>query len=67
MDFKSECTAGDTVESLAAEQAKAKASAEANGNGNGASSSSPQSFLHTLRRCDENGCQELVRAITRWG
>ena len=23
-------------------------------------------FVHTLRRCDEDGCMELVRARTTW-
>lgn len=55
VDFKAECKAGDTVESLATQLPDVT-----NGTGN------KLRFLHTLRRCDENGCVELVRARTTW-
>ncbi len=57
--------------------ASASADASANGNGNGHPSGGNGSghapaagqgvqYLHTLRRCDVAGCQELVRARTTW-
>jgi len=53
-DFKAECMAGDTIESLASRVVE-----DTNGTG-------VFRFIHTLRRCDENGCVELVRARTSW-
>jgi hypothetical protein len=45
------------------------AASSSNGNGHHAthsSSSSRPQYLHTLRRCDESGCYELVRCRTTW-
>lgn len=55
IDFKAECVSGNTVESLANPLCDIT-------NGNG----TKQQFLHSLRRCDESGCVELVRARTTW-
>ena len=60
LDYKSECLAGHTVESLAAPWEGGVAGlASSEGDGR-------TRFLHTLRRCDEEGCYELVRARTTW-
>lgn len=55
LDFKAECTAGNTIEAHCNPLGES-----ANGNG------SAQRFLHLLQRCDETGCTELVRARTTW-
>ena len=60
LDYKSECLAGQTVESLAAPWEGGVAGL-AGSEGDGRTR-----FLHTLRRCDEEGCYELVRARTTW-
>ncbi|CAL5224469.1 g7161 [Coccomyxa viridis] len=54
IDYKSECMAGQTVESLGSH-------IEEDTNGTGI-----RRFVHLLRRCDESGCYELVRARTTW-
>jgi hypothetical protein len=54
LDFKNECKAGNTVESLAAQQPAADGS------------DASMRLLHTLRRCDDAGCVELVRATSKW-
>jgi fatty acyl-ACP thioesterase A len=54
IDYKSECMAGQTVESIGS-----CTSEDTNGSG-------VLRFVHLLRRCDETGCHELVRARTTW-
>jgi fatty acyl-ACP thioesterase A len=60
LDYKSECLAGHTVESLAMEFEGEVAGLA------GSATDGRSRFLHTLRRCDEEGCYELVRARTTW-
>ncbi|KAK9844249.1 hypothetical protein WJX84_004939 [Apatococcus fuscideae] len=55
IDYKGECTAGDTIDSLGGELHDAEPCA-----GEG------RRFTHLLRKCDEKGCQELTRARTLW-
>lgn len=59
IDYKSECKAGDTVESLAQ---RLPASERTYSNGG----RPVVQYVHTLRRCDDSGCTELVRARTTW-
>ena len=71
VDFKAECKAGDTVQSSVqrVEGGGFATSGLAGSNGGGAGVPSGGSwvyFLHTLARCDESGCTELVRARTSW-
>jgi len=67
IDFKAECTAGNIVESSCAQLTppEGHSNGTANGSGNGSGSGDLQ-YLHTLKRCDENGCVELVRLRTTW-
>ncbi len=58
IDFKAECNAGDTVESLGS---RTEAPAGSNG------AAARRQYLHTLQRCDDDGvCRELVRCRTQW-
>ena len=58
IDYKAECNAGDTVESLGVPVKPITC-------GNGATGR--QHFLHTLQRSDGTGaCCELVRCRTVW-
>jgi hypothetical protein len=72
IDFKAECKAGELVEGACMPlTSEGQPPASSNGNGQHAPSSSQQQssslqFLHTLRRCDESGCYELVRCRTTW-
>eukprot|EP00197_Chlamydomonas_leiostraca_P005602 CAMPEP_0202869348 /NCGR_PEP_ID=MMETSP1391-20130828/12405_1 /ASSEMBLY_ACC=CAM_ASM_000867 /TAXON_ID=1034604 /ORGANISM="Chlamydomonas leiostraca, Strain SAG 11-49" /LENGTH=347 /DNA_ID=CAMNT_0049549661 /DNA_START=114 /DNA_END=1158 /DNA_ORIENTATION=+ len=59
VDFKAECKAGELVESVCCALGSDQAS-----NGSGSSNSGDVQYLHTLRRCDEAGCYELVRCRT---
>ncbi|BDA48332.1 Palmitoyl-acyl carrier protein thioesterase, chloroplastic [Coccomyxa sp. Obi] len=54
IDYKSECMAGQTVESIGS-----RIKEDTNGTG-------ILRFVHMLRRCDDSGCYELVRARTTW-
>ncbi|KAK9820844.1 hypothetical protein WJX81_006136 [Elliptochloris bilobata] len=54
IDYKSECMAGQTVESLGSRVVQ-----DTNGTG-------ILRYVHLLRRCDDSGCHELVRARTTW-
>ena len=55
IDFKAECLAGQTIESLASPTpAPAPSPAGAT------------AFVHELRRCDGDKCYELVRARSVW-
>lgn len=65
IDFKAECKAGNVIESLCnplvvppTDGATSQASTD--------SDESRLQYLHLLRRCDEEGCVELVRARTTW-
>lgn len=60
IDFRSECHAGDLVESIAGRGELSEALA-ANGAGPDA-----LTFVHTLRKCTGEVCTELVRARTTW-
>ncbi|GLC41093.1 hypothetical protein PLESTB_000943700 [Pleodorina starrii] len=72
LDFKAECTAGNTIEAHcnyldgqgpAGNGGNGSGSANGNGNGNGRHQ---LRLLHSLQKCDDAGCQELVRARTSW-
>lgn len=54
IDYKAECHSGDAIESLGSRIAE-----DTNGTG-------IRRYVHMLRRCDEDGCRELVRARTTW-
>ncbi|KAK9804180.1 hypothetical protein WJX73_009384 [Symbiochloris irregularis] len=54
IDFKSECLAGDTVESLGS-----RLQEETNGEG-------VVRYLHLVRCCKDGDCRELVRARSTW-
>lgn len=54
IDFKSECTAGDTVESHCS-----RVQEESNGAG-------IIRYTHLVRCCKEGGCRELVKARSTW-
>ena len=56
VDFKSECVAGQSVESLAHDCAPPLGAAPGQ-----------DAFVHLLRRCDDEGCYDLVSARTVWG
>lgn len=59
LDYKHECQAGDTVESGAMRVPPEEVTYCPEGR-------SVVQFVHMLRRCDEHGCTELVRARTTW-
>lgn len=64
IDFKAECHAGDTVESLGC-----RLPPQAAGNDTHKNGSAGLKLLHVLQRCDdsdEKRCVELVRARTSW-
>ncbi|MEW5297261.1 MAG: hypothetical protein WDW36_000484 [Sanguina aurantia] len=66
IDFKAECTAGQSVESHA-NSLPSPPSSNGNGNGNGNGHSANKQFVHSVRRCETgNGSTELVRARTTW-
>lgn len=58
VDFKAECQAGQAVEPLANRLPDVEVGAP--------HAATAAAFLHTLRRCDERECYELVRARTLW-
>jgi phenylpropionate dioxygenase-like ring-hydroxylating dioxygenase large terminal subunit len=60
IDFRSECHAGDLIESIAG---WGELSAVLAGNGAGPKA---LTFVHTLRKCQGEACTELVRARTTW-
>lgn len=59
IDYKQECKAGDTVECVAKHVPATEVTYQNGGR-------KVIQFLHMLRRCDEEGCSELVRARTTW-
>uniref|UniRef100_A0A1J0AJ11 Acyl-[acyl-carrier-protein] hydrolase n=1 Tax=Dunaliella tertiolecta TaxID=3047 RepID=A0A1J0AJ11_DUNTE len=72
IDFKAECQAGNIIESLchplgleSSTSAASSSNGSSNGNGTNAADTLP-TFLHSLRRCDDSGCYELVRCRTKW-
>ena len=60
IDFKTECHAGDIVQSLT-ERSVLPAATASNGAG-----PDGMSLVHTLRKCEGDVCTELVRARTTW-
>lgn len=60
VDYKAECHAGDVIEGLAS-HAETSEGLTSNGAGSGA-----LSYIHLLRRWEEDKCTELVRARTTW-
>ncbi|KAK9858811.1 hypothetical protein WJX84_007843 [Apatococcus fuscideae] len=54
IDYKGECTSGDTIDSLGGELFEEACP------GNG------RRFTHLLRKCNDQGCTELTRARTFW-
>ena len=65
IDYKSECLAGQTVECLAAPTTREKGTSTADRKAP-ADAPGARAFVHTLRRCDDERCYELVRARTTW-
>ena len=53
IDFKAECQAGDTVQSSVERL-------------DSTSNTGMVQLLHSLKRCNEHGCTELVRARSTW-
>jgi fatty acyl-ACP thioesterase A len=65
IDYKSECLAGQTVECLAAPTTREKGTSTSDRKAP-ADAPGAKAFVHTLRRCDDERCYELVRARTTW-
>ena len=65
IDYKSECLAGQTVECLAAPTTREKGTSTSDRKAP-ADAPGARAFVHQLRRCDDEGCYELVRARTTW-
>lgn len=65
IDYKSECLAGQTVECLAAPTTRERGTSTGDRKAP-ADAPGARSFVHTLRRCDDERCYELVRARTTW-
>ena len=65
IDYKSECLAGHAVECLAAPTEREKGTSTSDRKAP-ADAPGARAFVHTLRRCDEERCYELVRARTTW-
>ena len=65
IDYKSECLAGQTVECLAAPTTREKGTSTSDRKAP-ADAPGAKSFVHMLRRCDDERCYELVRARTTW-
>ena len=65
IDYKSECLAGQTVECLAAPTTRDKGTSTSDRKAP-ADAPGARSFVHMLRRCDDERCYELVRARTTW-
>lgn len=66
IDFKAECKAGEFVDSICVPVGPYLPKGV---NGTGSASKGVRSqaeYLHTLRRCDESGCIELVRCRSTW-
>lgn len=55
VDFKAECLAGEVVESLCSRQTPDVPLPGVD-----------KQYVHVLRRCNDNGCQELVKCRTSW-
>ncbi|GFR43166.1 hypothetical protein Agub_g4215 [Astrephomene gubernaculifera] len=67
LDFKAECTAGNSIEAHCNQLQEEQPGSAGNGNGNGNGAGVEQvKLLHMLLKCDDGGCSELVRARTTW-
>lgn len=57
---------GSAAATNGAHGASSKSSGNSDGSSSGTAAPPQHRFLHSLRRCDDRGCYELVRCRTKW-